>query len=121
MVTGKGLAGVIKEHYSRKILIGVVLLVVIANTINIGADIGAVVAATRLVVPARLWLYAALTTAIVISLEVWVSYKIYAKVLKWLAVALLAYPATALIVHEPWPDIVRATVVPHIEFTFGSC
>ena len=118
-VTGKGLAGVIKEHYSRKILVGVVLLVVVANTINIGADIGAVVAALQLVAMAPFWLYAVLTTAIIIALEVWVSYKTYAKVLKWLSVALLAYPATALIVREPWGKILWATFVPHIEFTFA--
>jgi NRAMP (natural resistance-associated macrophage protein)-like metal ion transporter len=119
VVTGKGLAGVIKEHYSRKVLVGVVVLVVVANTINIGADIGAVVAATQLVVNAPFWLYALLTTIIIIGLEVWVSYKTYAKVLKWLALALLAYPATALIVREPWGQILRATIVPHIEFTFA--
>ena len=119
VVTGRGLGAVIKEHYSRKILVGVVLLVVVANTINIGADIGAVVAATQLVVMAPFWLYAALTTATIITLEVLVSYKTYAKVLKWLAAALLAYPATALIVHEPWGEILRASFVPHIEFTFA--
>jgi NRAMP (natural resistance-associated macrophage protein)-like metal ion transporter len=119
VVTGKGLAGVIKENYSRRVLVGVVLLVVVANTINIGADIGAVVAATQLVVNAPFWLYAVLTTAIIIALEVWVSYKTYARVLKWLAVALLAYPATALIVREPWLEILRTTLVPHIEFTFA--
>jgi NRAMP (natural resistance-associated macrophage protein)-like metal ion transporter len=119
VVTGRGLSGVIKEHYSRKVLIGVVLLVVVANIINIGADIGAVAAASQLVVDAPFWLYAILTTVAIVTLEVWVSYKIYAKVLKWLAVTLLAYPATALIVREPWGEIVRATFVPHIEFTFG--
>jgi NRAMP (natural resistance-associated macrophage protein)-like metal ion transporter len=119
IVTHKGLAGVIKEHYSRTVLIGVVLLVVVANTINIGADIGAVVAAARLVVKAPFWLYALMTTVIVITLEVWVSYQTYAKVLKWFSVALLSYPATALIVREPWGEILHATVVPHIEFSFA--
>ena len=57
-VTGKGLAGVIKEHYSRKILLAIVLLVLVANIINIGADIGAVAASARLVYPAPFWLYA---------------------------------------------------------------
>lgn len=119
VVTGKGLGGVIKEHYSRKILIGVVVLVVVANTINIGADIGAVAAATQLVFNAPFWLYAVLTAVIIAVLEVWVSYKTYAKVLKWLAVTLLAYPATALIVHEPWGQILRASFVPHVEFSFA--
>src|SRR5580704_12177521 len=71
VVTGRGLSGVIKEHYSRKVLIGVVLLVVVANIINIGADIGAVAAASQLVVDAPFWLYAILTTVAIVTLEVW--------------------------------------------------
>ena len=118
-VTGRGLAGVIKEHYSRRILIGMVLLVVVANTINIGADIGAVAAATQLVFNAPFAFLAVVTAVVVIALEVFVTYKIYARFLKWLALALLAYPATALIVEEPWKKIFFATFVPHIEFTFG--
>jgi NRAMP (natural resistance-associated macrophage protein)-like metal ion transporter len=116
--TGKGLAGVIKEHYGRSILIGVVLLVVAANTINIGADIGAVAAGAQLVVDAPIWLFAILTTIIVVTLEVLVSYQNYVKILKWLALALLSYPATTFMVAEPWGEIFRASVVPHIEFTF---
>ena len=119
VVTGKGLAGVVKERYDRTILIGVVSLVVVANTINVGADIGAVAAAAQLVVDAPFWLYAALTAFIIAGLEVWFSYRTYAKVLKWLSLALLAYPATALIVREPWGDIVRATLIPHVEFSFA--
>lgn len=118
-VTGKGLAGVIKEHYSRRVLIAVVMLVVVANTINIGADIGAVAEATALVIPVPFWLLAILTTTVILLLEVFVSYRAYAKLLKWLALALLAYPATALIIHQPWREILYATVVPHIEFTFA--
>ncbi len=119
MVTGKGLAGVIKEHYTRSILIGTVLLVLAANIINIGADIGAVAAAAQLVIPAPFVLYAALTTVVVVTLEVWLTYKTYAKILKWLALALLSYPATTFIIAEPWAGILRATIVPHIEFTFA--
>src|SRR5271154_1181854 len=89
-VTGKGLAGVIKEHYSRKILIGIVLLVLAANIINIGADIGAVAASARLVYPAPFWIYTLITVAVVVSLEIWMSYPDYANILKWLALALLA-------------------------------
>jgi NRAMP (natural resistance-associated macrophage protein)-like metal ion transporter len=118
-VTGKGLAGVIKEHYSRTVLLGVVLLVVIANTINIGADIGAVAAAGQLVVDLPFWALAWATALTVIGLEVFVSYRTYAKVLKWLALALLAYPATALITPQDWGSIARATLLPHIEFSFA--
>ncbi len=119
LVTGKGLAGIIKEHYTRSILIGTVILVLVANIINIGADIGAVAAAAQLVVPAPFFFYAALTTVLVVTLEVWVTYKAYAKILKWLALALLSYPVTTFIVAEPWGEILRATLVPHFEFTFA--
>ncbi|MGB7245231.1 MAG: divalent metal cation transporter [Methylovirgula sp.] len=119
LVTGKGLAGIIKEHYTRSILIGTVILVLVANIINIGADIGAVAAAAQLVIPAPFFFYAATTTVLVVTLEVWVTYKIYAKILKWLALALLSYPATTFIIAQPWGQILHATLVPHIEFTFA--
>ena len=118
-VTGRGLAGVIKEHYPRPVLIGVVLLVAVANTINIGADIGAVAESSRLVVDAPFWFFAAMTTAVVVLLEILVTYKTYARFLKWLALALASYVATALIVVEPWSEIIRATLIPHIEFSFA--
>ncbi|MBA3788816.1 divalent metal cation transporter [Patescibacteria group bacterium] len=118
-VTGQGLAGVIKKYYSRKILFAMVFLVVVANTINIGADIGAVAAASRLVINVPFWFLAVLTALVVVLLEVLVSYKHYTQVLKWLALALLSYPVTALIIHEPWSQILYATFVPHIEFTFA--
>ncbi len=117
-VTGKGLAGVIKERFSRPVLIGVVMLVVVANTINIGADIGAVAEAARLILPGPFWAYAAGTALTVLGLEVCLPYKTYAKGLKWLAIALLAYPATAMIVDLPWGEILRATLIPHIELNF---
>ena len=118
-VTGKGLAGIIKENYSKKILAGAVILVVIANTINIGADIGAVTAAAQLVVNLPFAFYAIAITVIVILLEVFLSYKKYARILKWFTLTLLAYPITALLVSQPWGEIFRATIFPHIEFTFA--
>ncbi|HEY7838034.1 MAG TPA: divalent metal cation transporter, partial [Terriglobales bacterium] len=70
MVTGKGLAGVIREHYTRKILVAVVLLVAVANIINIGADIGAVAAAGRLVVKVPFWTLAVATAVLLMVSEV---------------------------------------------------
>lgn len=116
-VTGKGLAAVIKQHYSRTILISVVLLVVVANTINIGADIAAVGEATNLIVPIPRSILVVATALLIVTIEIVVSYETFAKVLKWLALALLAYPATTFMVKQPWGDILYATFVPHIEFT----
>ncbi len=112
-VTGKGLAAVIKENYSKKLLFMSVLLVVVANTINIGADLGAMAATTQLFLPNGIpdkISFAVLTVIyaiIIILLVVFVSYKKYAKILKWLAIALLAYPLTTFLVGLNWNDWVE--------------
>ncbi len=118
-VTGKGIAKVIKENYSKKLLYFTVFLVVVANTINIGADIGAMAEAANLVLPIGFPLLAIMFTAIVLILEIFVSYKNYAKILKWLALSLLAYPLTLILISHPWGEIIRATFVPHFEFSFS--
>lgn len=117
-VTGKGLAGVIKDTYSRRVLFVLVGLVVVANTINIGADIGAVAASAALIVDVPVPLLCVGFALVIVLLEVFVSYRQYARVLKWLALALLAYPITALMVHQPWGQIFQATLIPHIRFDF---
>ncbi len=118
-VTGKGITAVVKEHYSRKIVLGVVALVVIANVINIGADIGAMAAAARLIVPVNFAILTLLFTAFILILEIYTSYKVYARILKWLAVSLLSYVITVFIVDEPWREILKATFIPHFEFSFA--
>lgn len=119
MVTGKGIVTVVKENYTQKIALGVVILVLIANTINIGADIGAMAAAARLIVPINFVVLTLLFTAVVLLLEIFTSYKVYAKILRWLALALLSYVVTLLIVSVPWTTIIKATFLPHIEFNFA--
>jgi len=118
LVTGKGICSVVKDHYSKPVLYAVVALVVIANTINIGADIGAMASAAQLLVTAPFILMTFLFTIIILLLEIFTSYRTYSKILKWLAVTLMAYPLTLFIVHQPWATILRATVVPHFEFSF---
>lgn len=118
-VTGKGLAAVIKEHYSKKILYGAVFLVVIANTINIGADIGALGAATQLVVPMNFTVLVLFYTALILALEIFTSYRTYARILKWFALALFAYIITVFMVEQPWGALLKATFIPHVEFSFA--
>ncbi len=118
-VTGKGVAAVIKQNYSRKILFGLVGLVVVANTINIGADIGAVAAAIQLLIPINFSLIVLLFTALILFLEIFLSYRVYSRILKWLCLSLLAYPITVFIVHQPWGTLLRATLVPNLEMNFG--
>ncbi len=118
-VTGKGLAAVIKENYSKKLLFMSVILVVIANTINIGADLGAMAATTQLFINIPFGILAILYAVVVILMVVFFSYKKYAKILKWLAIALLAYPITAFLVGQDWPELMRNTffVIPTINAT----
>jgi NRAMP (natural resistance-associated macrophage protein)-like metal ion transporter len=117
-VTGKGLAAVIRERYPKRVLYPIVLLVVFANTLNIGADIGAMAASTQLLLPnVPFGLLAVSFAAIMILLEVFLSYKTYVRVLKWLALSLLAYLVTALIVNVPWQEALKATLVPQIHWS----
>lgn len=108
-VTGKGLAAVIKDNYSRKLLYFSVALVVVANTINIGADLGAMAAATNLIIPIPIAFWAIFFALFVILLEVFVNYKNYARILKWLAISLFAYPITAFLIGQPWGAVLKST------------
>jgi NRAMP (natural resistance-associated macrophage protein)-like metal ion transporter len=119
LVTGKGITTIVKEHYSRTVLFGAVGLVVVANTINIGADLGAMAAAAQLLVPVSFILLTLISATIILLLEVFTSYKVYSKILKWLAVTLMAYPITLFIVKQPWGTVLKATVVPHFELSFA--
>jgi NRAMP (natural resistance-associated macrophage protein)-like metal ion transporter len=119
LVTGKGVTTIVKENYSRTVLYIVVGLVVVANTINIGADLGAMAAAAQLLVHASFIVLTLIFTVVILLLEIYTSYKVYSKILKWLAITLLAYPITLFIVQQPWGTILRASVVPHVEFSFA--
>lgn len=117
-VTGKGIASVVKNYYSKKLLYAVVLLVLFANTINIGADIGAMAAAAHLIIPLNFVVLTLLFTIFILILEIFTSYKVYANILKWLCLSLIAYPLTVFMVSQPWGTILKATLVPHFEFNF---
>ncbi|HEV2260581.1 MAG TPA: divalent metal cation transporter [Streptosporangiaceae bacterium] len=116
-VTGHGLARNIKNRYSLRTLRLLVTLLAVANVINIGADIGALGASAGLIIHIPATALMIIFTLLILTLEIAVSYRRYAKVLKWLTVSLLAYPITAFFVPEPWGTIARATFVPHIQFS----
>jgi len=119
-VTGKGLAAVIKTHYSKRMLFIAVGLVCLANTINIGADIGAMAEAAKLIFPKiNFAILALFFTALILVLEIFLNYKKYSKILKWFVLSLLAYPITVFLIDQPWGEIARATFVPHFEFSFA--
>lgn len=115
MVTGRGLAGVIKKYHSRSLMWFAVVLLAVANTINIGADLGIMASSLQMLLglPYYFWIF--VVAMVVILLEIKVSYKRYSQVLKWLGLSLLVYVATAFIVKQDWGEIAMATLVPHIE------
>ena len=117
-VTKKGISQVIRENYSKKVLMAAVTLILVANTINIGADIGAMAAAARLIIPIPFVVITLLFTVLMLVLEISVPYKRYARILKWLGAVLLVYIAVVFMVHEPWGTILRATFLPHIRMNF---
>jgi NRAMP (natural resistance-associated macrophage protein)-like metal ion transporter len=116
-VTGKGIAGNLKAHYPRSLLFGLVGLLLIANTVNLGADLGAMGAALKLVVGGPQLVYVALFGAVSILLEVFVRYSRYVSVLKWLTLALFAYVGVAFVVHVNWASVGYHLVAPKIEWT----
>ena len=118
-VTGKGIAAVVRDNYSKWILYPMVILIIVANTVNLGADIGAMAAAAQLIVPVNFVIYTLLFTALILVLEIFTSYKIYSNILKWLAITLLAYPLTLFIIHLPLLTVLKATFIPHFEFNFS--
>lgn len=116
-VTGDGLAAILKKHYSRKVLLSAVLLVLVANIVNIGSNLAAMAATTQLIFPELPNFGLAIMFAFVcVVLQIFVPYKTYASVLKWLAIALFAYPITAFMVVTDWPQVLLSTVKPTVDF-----
>ena len=118
-VTGFGIAGNIRRYYPRWLVFGVVGLVLIANIINLGADIGAMAAAAHVLVPARVEIYVLVFGLLSLVSQVFVPYTKYVKYLKWLTMALLSYVASALIVKVSWLEVLIRTVRPAITFDVG--
>ena len=117
LVTGLGLAGVIRRRYSRWVLWGACALLVIANVINIAADLGGMAEATLLVIGAPVALMVPVYGLVMVSLLMWSSYRTIARVFKWLTLVLLAYVLTAFIAHVNGRLAVQATVLPHLAWS----
>ncbi|MBD5654135.1 MAG: divalent metal cation transporter [Candidatus Eremiobacteraeota bacterium] len=115
-VTGRGLAGNIRRHYPRALLYGIVGLLVVANVINIGADLGAMAAALQLLVGGPALAYVAAFGIMTILLETFVRYSRYVSVLKWLTISLFAYVGTVFIVHVPWFEVGRNMILLALSF-----
>ena len=112
--TGKGIAANIRSHYSNAVLQCVVFLLVIANTINIGADLGAMADALRLLIGGPIFVYVFSFATLCATLEVFIRYSRYVSVLKWLTFALFAYFGTVMAVKVPWAEAARGFFIPTI-------
>src|SRR5665647_1786351 len=115
LVTGRGLAGNIRVHFSRRILYFCAVLLFAANAINIGADLGAMAKAVQLLNP-KLGFGVLVAGFAVISLflQIYTPYVRYARYLKWLALVLLAYVFSAILAHLQWHTVIKHAVLPHI-------
>ena len=113
-VTGEGIAANIRKHYPAPILYVMVSLLLVANVFNLGADIGAMGAAAKLLLPGPFWAYVLLLGGVSLALQVAVPYTKYVPYLKWLTLVLFAYVATAIVVGQPQWAAIRATFWPSI-------
>lgn len=118
LVTGRGLASNIKHAYSKKVLYICTALLFIANTLNIGANLGAMAKAVQLIYPGIGFALLVIGIGIItLLLQVFIPYNQYAKYLKWLAISLFAYVATGLIIHMNWGEIIYRGIIPSITFS----
>lgn len=117
LVTGHGLAGIIKRRLPRPILYLCLTLVVIANTVNIAADLGSMAAALQLLVPVPQILGVIGFAAIIVIAEVFVPYHRYAKILRWLCLSLLAYVAVMFVADVQWDQVFREILIPGFTWT----
>ena len=110
--TGKGIAANLREHYPNWILQGIVLLLIAANTINIGADLNAMGEAATLVVGGPKILYVVVFGVVCATLQVLMQYSRYVSVLKWLTIVLFAYFGTVMVVKVPWAEAAHGFFIP---------
>ena len=117
MVSGMGLAGVLRKYYPRWVVIAAISLLVIANTINAGTDIGAIAAALNLLVPSiPAPALVAPIAIVIVTVQILGSYHLIAKIFKWLTLSLFAYIVAAFLARPNWSDVLKATLIPTVRF-----
>ena len=116
LVTGKGLAGVLRERYPAWAVLALVGALAIANTINAGADIGAIAAAIGLFAPIKAVALVLPIGLVIVSLQLWAPYKAVSSAFKWLALSLLAYVGASIVAHPAGHAVIIGALVPSIRF-----
>ena len=119
-VTGRGIAHNLRRHYSPWLLRSVVTLLLVANIVNLGADLGAMGAALQLLIGGPEQLYTLLFGVVCIVLEVWLNYPRYAAVLKWGTLSLFSYVAVVFVADVPWATALKSLFIPTIDLTGAS-
>jgi NRAMP (natural resistance-associated macrophage protein)-like metal ion transporter len=118
LVTGQGLGSNIKKTYSRKVLYFCTFLLFLANTLNISADLGAIAKAVQLIIPGSSFIFLIVLAGLVALLvQIYVPYKKFAGVLKWLVISLFAYIITGFIIDMNWGTLLHNGLIPHITFS----
>jgi NRAMP (natural resistance-associated macrophage protein)-like metal ion transporter len=116
MVSGMGLAAVLRRHYARNLLYLTVCGLVIANTINAAADLGAIAAAINLLVPIPITILVLPIALVILALQLWGSYRLIARIFKWLTLALFAYVGSSLFARPDLFAVLKATLIPKLSF-----
>lgn len=117
LVTGRGLAGVVRRTYPRWVLWGACALLIVANVFNIGADLGGMAEATEMMTGVKSYYWTPVYALLIISLLFFSSYRQIARIFKWLTLILFAYIAAAFLAQPDWHAVLRATFVPRIEWS----
>jgi NRAMP (natural resistance-associated macrophage protein)-like metal ion transporter len=117
MVTGRGLAGVLRRNYPRSILWSACALLIVANVFNIGADLGGMAAASEMMTGVNSLIWTPIFATLITSLLFWTSYRRIVRVFKWLTLVLFTYVITAFLVRPDWKTVFHSTVIPHIEWS----
>src|SRR5213080_2605539 len=117
MVSGMGLAGVLRKYYPRWLVVSAIVLLVVANTINAGTDIGAMAASINLLAPSIPPLALVVPIALlIVAVQILGSYRTLVKIFKWLTLTLFAYIAAAFLARPHWGEVLKATFVPALRF-----
>lgn len=115
-VTGSGIARNLRRHYPRALLWSMVSLLLVANVVNLGADLSAMGAALQLLIGGDAGLYTLLFGIVCVVMEIWLSYNRYAAILKWTTLSLFTYIAVVMVAQVPWGHALRALVAPEIQW-----
>lgn len=117
MTTGRGLAGVLKKFSGKKVMWFAVTLLAFANIVNIGADLGIMASSLQMIFGLSFYFWLFLVAMLIVSLEIWVPYKSYSEVLKWLGLSLVVYVITAFVIQPDWLMILRSTLIPNVTWS----